>query len=110
MGTPEEGANFFAERWPEARRVSDVDKQIYAAFGLGIGSLSQVAGPRVWIPSLLALIRGGGIGKPVGDPMVISGWFLVEERHIRWEHRHETISARRRYDDLLSALTRGSPT
>lgn len=103
MGTPEEGASFFAERWPEARSVSDAHKQIYAAFGLGHGSLSQVAGPRVWIPSLLSLVRGRGLGKPVGDPRVMSAWFLVDEGYVRWEHRHETIGAKRRYGELLHA-------
>ena len=41
-----------------------------------------------------------GIGKPVGNPLVMSGWFLVHDGAIRWRHVHEHAGAPRRYDEL----------
>lgn len=100
MGTPEDGASFFAERWPEARAVSDASKQLYAAFGLTPGSLGQLFGARVFLAGLDAAMRGHGIGRPVGDPMMMSGWFLVDGPSVLWEHVHEHAGAPRSWDEL----------
>jgi hypothetical protein len=102
LGTPAEGDAFLGERWPEARAVSDPDQQLYSALGLGRGRLGQLFGPRVLLAGLKA--RRFGVGKPVGDPLVMSGWFLVEGGRVVWEHRHEHAGAERRYDELAAAL------
>lgn len=102
VGTPEEGERFFTERWPEARAVSDPEKLLYADFGLRRGSFAQLFGPRVLAAGLRALRHG--IGKPTGDPLMMSGWFLVErDGTLVWSHRHEHAGAERRWSELALA-------
>jgi len=102
MGALEESAAFFDERWPEARAVSDPTKELYRAFGLTRGSAGQLLGPRVLWSGLAAFVRHGA-GKPVGDPMMMSGWFLVDGERVLWEHVHEHAGAPRRFDDAVRA-------
>ena len=75
MGTPEEGEQFLAKRWPEARAVSDPDRRLFDAFGLTKGSFRQLMGLRVWAAGARAVRHGVGI--PVGDPRVLAGTFVV---------------------------------
>ena len=103
MGSPEEGKLFFDERWPEARAVSDPEKELYAGFGLARGSAGQLLGPRVLWAGLQAALRGHGVGKPVGDPRMMSGWFLVHGSRVLWEHIHKHAGDMRRFDDAARA-------
>ena len=103
MGNPDEGARFLEERWPEARAVSDEKKELYGAFGLSRGSLGQLLGPRVFLAGLQSALKGHGIGKPVGDPIQMSGWFLVDRKKILWRHVHEHAGAPRRWEALEDA-------
>ena len=107
MGTPEEGEQFLAERWPEARAVSDEGKQLYAAFGLSRGSLRQVLGLNVMKAGLRSLLSGHGVGRPVGDPMQMSGWFLVRPNpsggEVVWSDVHSNSGVERDFPGLLAA-------
>lgn len=77
----------FTDFWPEARVISDPEKRLYAAFGLKRGNLMQFAGPKVWMATLRAFGRGAGLGRPSGDPLMMSGYFLVEaDGRVAWEH------------------------
>ena len=102
LGTPVEGDAFLGERWPEARAVSNAGQELYRAFGLGRGRLTQLFGPRVLLAGLKA--RRFGVGKPVGDPLIMSGWFLVDDGRVTWSHIHEHAGVERRYDELAVAL------
>ena len=104
MGSPEEGERFFAERWPEARAVSDESRGLYAAFSLKRGTAGQLFGARVWMAGLKAALLGHGVGAPVGDPLMLSGWFLVEHGEVLWGHRHEHAGAERRWDALTEVF------
>ena len=106
LGSTEEGETFFSSRWPGARAVSDPDQQLYKAFGLGKGSAGQLFGPKVFLAGLQAFLGGHGVGKPVGNPMVMSGWFLVHGGEVCWQHVHEHGGAPRRYDELRGAMAR----
>ncbi|MEM9381197.1 MAG: hypothetical protein AAGB93_14690 [Planctomycetota bacterium] len=75
MGTPEQGERFLAKRWPEARAVSDPDKRLFDAFGLTHGSFAQLFGLRSWVAAVKAIKYG--VGRPIGDPLVLSGTFVV---------------------------------
>jgi len=105
-GTPDEGRSFFATRWPEARAVSDPAGSLYAAFGLGRGGVRQLLGPRVLWAGLKAALRGHGVGRPVGDPRRMSGWFLVADGAVAWSHAHEHAGAPRRWAELEGKLAR----
>lgn len=76
--------------WPEVPAIADPTKALYAAFGLGRGSLGQLFGAGVWKAGLRAAASGHGIGLPVGDPMMMSGDFLVHSGAVVWSsvHRH----------------------
>ena len=51
-----------------------------------------------------AALRGHGVGKPVGDPLQMSGWFLVHDGEVIWAHVHEDAGAPRRYAELAEAF------
>ena len=103
LGSPEDGKAFLDARWPEARAVSDENKSLYEGFGLSRASLGQLFGPRAFWAGLRSTMKGHGIGKPVGDVVQMSGWFLVQERRILWRHVHEHAGAPRRWDALQRA-------
>jgi hypothetical protein len=98
LGTPAQGDAFLGKRWPEARAVSDPDQALYSAFDLGRGRIGQVFGPRVLWAGFKA--RRFGVGKPVGDPLVMSGWFLLDDGRVTWRHVHAHAGEARRFDEL----------
>lgn len=90
MGTPEEGRRFFDGLWPEARAVSDPEKRLYAAFGLARGGAKALFGPGVWLSGLRSARKGHGIGRPVGDPFMMPGAFVLDPGgRVLWEHRYD---------------------
>ena len=104
MGSPAEGERFFDERWPEARAVSDTERVLYAGFGLERGRFGQLLGPRAVWAGVRAALRGHGVGRPVGDPMMMPGWFLVHDETVIWQHVHDHAGAPARFDEVTSAL------
>ena len=88
QGTPAEGSRVFDRLWPEARAVSDESGWFYRAFGLERGGLAQILGPGVWIAGTRAAFKGHLPGKPVGDPRMMPGAFLVEGERVLWRHRY----------------------
>ncbi len=73
----EQGARFFGRYWPGAPAISDREKRLYTAFGLERGSLVQLVGPAVIGRGARAMLRGHGIGRPAGDPLLMPGLFLI---------------------------------
>jgi hypothetical protein len=86
QGTVEDGAAFMRKAWAEARAIADLPKRFYHAFGLERGSIGQMVGPQVWACGVRALSKGHFVGKPVGDPLMLPGVFLVEDGMITWQH------------------------
>lgn len=87
QGTVEQGREFFAGRWPEARAVADLPKYFYERLGLTRGSVRQMFGPRAWACGFRAMAKGHFVGmKVIGDPWLMPGVFLVRERQIVWKH------------------------
>ncbi len=82
QGTPDEGMKFLTKRWPGARAVSDPDRRLYSAFGLARGSAGQLFGLPVWANAIKAVRFGVGVTKPVGDPLVLAGSFVVHGSHV----------------------------
>ena len=89
LGTAEEGEAFFGSRWPEVTALSDPEQRLYAAFGLGRGTLSRVVGPRALLASGRALFQGNFAGKPNGVVMVMSGAFLFRGDLVLWNHDYK---------------------
>jgi hypothetical protein len=86
QGTPQEGEAFFADLWPDARAIADPEQQLYHLFGLARGSASQMFGARVWACGVRAALKGHFIGKPVGDPWMMPGVFVVQGEQVLWQH------------------------
>lgn len=102
LASPEQGERFFAARWKEARAVSDPQGLLYRAFGLGRGRFGQLFGPAVLLAGIANLRHG--IGLPAGDPLVMSGWFLVDaDGRIRFADRHAHAGSEHPWPALLAA-------
>ncbi|MEM9802948.1 MAG: AhpC/TSA family protein [Planctomycetota bacterium] len=101
MGRPEAGEQFLAKRWPEARAVSDPKKRLYDAFGLTRGSMAQLMGPSVWAAGVRSLRHG--VGRPVGDPFVLGGSFIVHGADVIAADVAETSASLPDLDRLAAA-------
>jgi hypothetical protein len=104
MGSPSEARDFFDGLWPEARAVSDPDKKIYDAFGLRRGGLGELFGPRIWWRGMRALSKGHGLGRPVGDPLVMPGAFLLRGSEVLWGYRGKDAADHPDWTDIPRIL------
>ena len=101
QGSVHEGDRFFDRYWPEARAIADPDLELYAAFGLGRGSLGEVIGPKAILAAGRALLRGNLVGKPVGDVKVMPGAFLLRDGAIVWNHDYAHSGDRPDFESLV---------
>ena len=84
--------------------LSDPDQVAYKAFEVPRGSLSAIAGPRVWLPGLRALFRGG-MGKPGDDIFRLHGSFAIDQSGIVQLAHHPRSSADHvTLDQIVAAL------
>lgn len=79
QGTVDEGEAFLSRRWPGAPAISDPGRRLYDAFGLERGTVGQLFGPRVFAAAAGAIRYGVGLARPVGDPFVLAGAFVVDD-------------------------------
>lgn len=107
MGTDEQ-AREIVERYGvgDMPRVSDRRRRLYAAFGLVLGGLGQILGPRVVRRGIEASREGHHRGMPVGSVRQMPGTFLVYRGAIVNAFRHERISDR---PDYLALAECGAP-
>lgn len=90
-------------------RISDPDKAIYRAFGLGQASVAALAHPRVWWPWLrTALFTGHGVGVAGPNWRQLTGVFVVHRGQVLAAVRHRNSAARPDYLALLRGLKPGS--
>jgi hypothetical protein len=87
QGSVDQSRAFFAERWPEARAVADPRRRFYNAFGIGKGSLTQLASPGVLMAGARAIAKGNIQGQTIGDAAQMPGLILVQDNCIVWQHR-----------------------
>jgi peroxiredoxin len=89
LGTPEQAEGFCRKRGVPFACLTSPDGEAHRAFGLRRGTLSQLAGPRMWGPWLRATARGhhqGRLGQ--GDPTQLPGTFVVDTGGVvRYAHR-----------------------
>ncbi len=106
LGTAEQAAAFFPEPDLAMTVLADPGQEAYRAFGLDQGSLWQIAGPKVWAPSIKAMFRGG-IGKPTGDVRQLPGAFVVDRQGVvRFVHRAAHQADRPDHAAMLAVLRR----
>ena len=90
QGTDAQAEAFLADRGlDDLPRVADPDAALHRSLGLGRGSFRQLFGARVWWRGLRAgVLRGHGIGRPVGDGFRMPGAFLVVAGRVVHAYRH----------------------
>lgn len=86
QGTVAEGETFFSQHDPDAPAIADPTRSLYTAFGLGRATLGQLFAPSVLSCGLRAARKGHSLGRPMGDPLLLAGQFLIESGRITWSH------------------------
>lgn len=74
----------------QVARIADPMCELYRAFGLGKGGFLELFGPKVWIPLIIALFKGCGIGHVAGDGLQLPGAFLFRNGKIISSQRAKT--------------------
>lgn len=83
-------------------RVSDNNRVIYRAFGLGRGGLLNVFGPAaVWRLAAAAVFERHGLGWVVGDVFQMPGIFVILQGHIVRSFLHRSVADRPNYRRVL---------
>jgi len=100
LGTKEQGDAFFEPSAPEVRAVADPKQFYYKALGVPSASPLQLFDPRVWACGIRATRHGHEQGKPVGDPLVLPGLFLVEGNQVTWRFIPERMGGLPRLADV----------
>ncbi len=101
MGAEDKAQEFFEKRWASVPAIQDEQKVLYRDFALEQGSLLQVLGPRALWAGIKGLVQGHGVGKPEGDPMMMSGRFLIHGERILWQDIHEHAGAGTEYREMI---------
>ena len=84
--------------------LADPDQVAYQEFEVARGSLSAIAGPRVWLPGLRALFRGG-MGKPGDDVFQLHGSFAIDQSGVvQLAHHPQSSADHVTFDQILAAL------
>ncbi|MBI1333045.1 MAG: AhpC/TSA family protein [Armatimonadetes bacterium] len=78
MGKVSEAAEFKSKMEIPQTIISDPNKQLYEAFGLRRGSVSQIVSPTVARRSIAAFKAGHRAGMLKNDPWMMAGVFRVD--------------------------------
>lgn len=82
-------------------RVSDPDRELYRAFGLKRGRLSQLLGWKVWWRGFVAgILHRHGARRLKGDGRQMPGAFLLRDGAIARRFRHDSAADRPDYEAL----------
>ena len=82
--------------------ITDPDRTLYWAFGLGRGRFGQLFGPRVWWRGFVAgVFRRLGIGRLDGDGFQMPGAFLFSEGKVVRYFYHRSAADRPDYLGLI---------
>lgn len=105
MGDVEQTAAFRQAMRSPHPFISDPDRVLYQAFGLGQGTGKQMFNARTFARGFGATLRGHWVGVPVGDPWQMPGVFLIEpDGHVSWEYRSVDASDNATAEEILSHL------
>lgn len=104
------------EAEPVLRRAGLTDLPSFAdptgaigrALGLERGSFSALLGPQNVLRAIPALLRGHGIGYPVGDPLRMPGAFVIHRGRVVAHHHHRFAGERVDIRALAASATPGS--
>lgn len=77
MGTTEETTAFKQKFNVPFPMVSDPEQRLYKEFELGRMSLFDALKPGVALKGISALVKGHGVGMPIGDIRQLPGVFII---------------------------------
>ncbi|MFK7819055.1 MAG: SelL-related redox protein [Planctomycetaceae bacterium] len=101
MGAEESTGSFEDYGAQDIPRFSDPQRQLYAEFELGTGSLLDLFGPASFIRGFSAgILKRHGIGKLEGNGLQMPGAFLVRDGRVVSAFRHKKASDRPDYVGL----------
>ncbi len=111
MGTEAEDARLFARYGlADIPRISDPERSLYRAFGLGRAAVFDLFGPHMWWRAFHALLAGGHrVGKLSGDVLQLPGAFLVFHGEIVRGFRHQYVADRPDYLSLVTGRDYAAP-
>ncbi|MFN0056480.1 MAG: SelL-related redox protein [Planctomycetales bacterium] len=101
---------FAAYGLDDVPRISDPDRRLYEAFDLQVASLSQVAGPQVWLAGLKSLLSGHLPGIPSANVFQLPGAFLVHKGQILRAFRGQSSAEHPDYCELAGVTGRNPTT
>jgi len=105
MGTPAECAAFLKKFAIPFPMVADPQQALYRQFHIQRMSPLGVLSPAVAIKGLAAMVRGSGIGKPVGDVLQLPGVFIIDSGgRIVFKHQPGGPADHADPDTILKAL------
>lgn len=105
MGWPALAAAFKEEFDIPFRVLLDHERRSYAAVGIRRGSLTDVVGPKVWLPWLKIMAGGKRQALPKVDHMQLGGSLIVAPGGtVLFHHAAESAADNVAIDDLLRAL------
>lgn len=83
-------------------RVADPDQSLYRAFELKRGTAGQLFGLKCVLRGIPAILKGHGVGKPVGDGFQMPGVFLVRDGVVTRAFRHGSVADRPDYCSIAT--------
>ena len=109
MGSPAETEEFRKRFDLPFPFICDPEKKLYTAYGLKRASFQQIASPDILLKGFQAFIQGHSPGLPKGDPMQMSGEFIID-RNGRFilQHYAEDISNHLPVEAILEAVKKSS--
>jgi hypothetical protein len=83
---------------PHVDHICDPDQQLYKAFGVRRGSVTQLFGPKVlWRGISEGVLLRHGLGSPLADPAQMPALFLISQSEIVRRFRHRSAADRPDY-------------
>jgi len=94
MGSEEQAHKFFTKfALQDEHRISDPERQLYQAFSLQRGRLSQLFGLKFWKREIRdKIVLTHGVGKVIGDGFQLPGVFLIHRSEVLKSFRHDSVA------------------
>lgn len=87
--------------------VADPERLLYRALHVGRGTFWQLLGPRVVVGGILGLLRGYGIGRPVGDTFQMPGTAIIHQGRVVRQYIHKNAADRPDFSEMACSITSG---